>query len=93
LTRGSEAQYKYRFKQWGWKKNIPSSKKAEIIERAQKRAAKGKSTAATYLGRSVDPRKLRRQARRATTLQVSQDREGGEEVVLFGAVLPFSKRM
>ena len=56
----SESQYKYQFKKWNWKKSVPSSKKAQIVELGQKRASIGKSTVAVYKGKQVDPRKLRR---------------------------------
>ncbi|KAI9660396.1 MAG: hypothetical protein M1821_009746 [Bathelium mastoideum] len=58
----NETQYKYRFlKKWGWKKNVPEAKKKQIVERSQSRASIGKSTTATYKGKPVDPKKLRRQ--------------------------------
>ncbi|KAI9690498.1 MAG: hypothetical protein M1822_009461 [Bathelium mastoideum] len=58
----NESQYKYRFfKKWGWKRNVPKTKKKQIVELGQSRALIGKSTTATYKGKPVDPKKLRRQ--------------------------------
>ena len=60
----SESQYKYRFNRvWGWKRNIPASKKQKINEYCQSRAQSGKSTTVSYQGRPVDDRQLRRQAK------------------------------
>ena len=93
----SEVQYKYQFKKWGWKKNIPATKKAAIVERGQTRAALGKSTTATFQGREVDRKKLRRQAKEATrkeiALKATADRAESQQSSLFGSVLPFGNRM
>jgi hypothetical protein len=65
----SQSQYKYQFKSWGWKKSIPSSKKAQMCEIEQTRAALGKSTVMKYKGQEVDQtiqNKLRRYAKMAT---------------------------
>jgi hypothetical protein len=78
---------------WGWKKNIPASKKAEIIKRAQERAKMGKSTLANFHGRQVDTRKLCRQARKAIASNMSSDRQGQQLAGIFNSVLPFNKRM
>jgi hypothetical protein len=56
----SEPQYKYKFKSWKWKKNISSTKKAQICEVVQTRAALGKSGIVKYKGKEVDEKKLRR---------------------------------
>ena len=89
----SEAQYKYRFKKWEWKKNVPATKKAAIVERGQTRAALGKSTIATFQGREVDSKKLRRHAKEALrkeiALKATADRAGSQQSSLFGSVFPF----
>ena len=94
----SESQYKYQFsKKWGWKKNIPTSKKAAICELGQTRAALGKSTAAKYKGRGVDPKKLRRYAkdvaRKEVALNAAAGGAGCRPGGLFGPGLPFGNRM
>ena len=60
LFTASDAQYKYHFKKWGWKKSLSSVKKESIIKATQTRANAGKSTAAKLQGREVDKKKLRR---------------------------------
>ena len=67
----SESQYKYRFKGWDWKRNIPASKKQKINEYCQSRAQLGKSTTVSYKGRPVDDRQLRRQAKKATRVKMT----------------------
>jgi hypothetical protein len=67
----SESQYKYRFKGWDWKRNIPASKKQKINEYRQSRAQLGKSTTVSYKGRPVDDRQLRRQAKKATRVEMT----------------------
>ena len=67
----SESQYKYRFKVWGWKRNISVSKKQKINEYCQSRAQLGKSTIVSYKGRPVDDRQLRRQAKKATRVKMA----------------------
>ena len=60
----SGSQYKYQFnKKWGWKKNVPASTKANIVQKGQKRASMGKSTVAMYKGNRIDSKKLRRHAK------------------------------
>ncbi|KAI9764311.1 MAG: hypothetical protein M1840_008529 [Geoglossum simile] len=93
----SQTQYKYQFgRKWGWRKNIPSSKKAAICERGQSRAALGKSTVAQYKGKDIDPKKLRRYAktvaRRETTLRTIGE-SAGQQDRLFGLSLPFGNRI
>ena len=93
----SESQYKYHFRKWGWKKNIPAAKKNAIIGRGQTRAALGKSTVATFKGKQVDPKKLRRQAkeeaRKGFALKPTSDSAENQQASLFGSVLPFGNRM
>ncbi|KAN0089874.1 hypothetical protein V8E51_018453 [Hyaloscypha variabilis] len=66
----NEPQYKYQFKQWGWKKNIPASKKAQMCDIGQTRANLGKGTVMKYKGKEVDENKLRRYAKMATRKDV-----------------------
>jgi len=89
----SEAAYKYRFKRWGRRKNIPSLKKEEILEIAQSRALEGKSTKATYLGRPVDKRRLQRQARQDSISLLSEIKGRAGQSALFPTSIPFSQRM
>ena|SRR5579862_2403094 len=93
----SQTQYKYQFgRKWGWRKNIPSSKKAAICERGQTRAALGKSTAVTYKGKDVDPKKLRRYAKTVARKETAFGTTGqpvGQQGGLFGLALPFGNRM
>jgi hypothetical protein len=93
----SQTQYKYQFgRKWGWRKNIPSSKKAAICERGQTRAALGKSTVAKYKGKDVDPKKLRRFAKTAARKEITLGAPGepaGQQGGIFGLVLPFGNRM
>ncbi|KAF2101321.1 hypothetical protein NA57DRAFT_53297 [Rhizodiscina lignyota] len=56
-------QYKYRFNKWGWKKNIPTTKKKAILEFSQSSAQSGNLRAVKYKGRPVEPKKLRRYVR------------------------------
>ena len=60
LSTTSDAQYKYHFKKWGWKKSISSGKKETLMKVMQTRARAGKSTAAIVQGKEVDKSKLRR---------------------------------
>src|SRR5271168_4304049 len=67
LTRtiNSESQYKYHFKKWwGSRKYIRSSDKRALIHIAQERTKVGKLMLATYKGRPVEIRKLRREAKK-----------------------------
>jgi CTP-dependent riboflavin kinase len=66
----SESQYKYQFKTWGWKKNVPATKKAQMCEIERTRASLGKSTVMKYKGQDLDPNKLRRYAKMASRKDV-----------------------
>ncbi|KAH8786356.1 hypothetical protein F5882DRAFT_497061 [Hyaloscypha sp. PMI_1271] len=61
-----ESQYKYQFKTWGWKKNVPATKKAQMCEIERTRASLGKSTVMKYKGQDLDLNKLRRYAKMAS---------------------------
>ncbi|PMD49347.1 uncharacterized protein K444DRAFT_298311 [Hyaloscypha bicolor E] len=65
-----EPQYKYQFKTWGWKKNVPATKKAEMCEIGRTRASLGKSTVMKYKGQDLDLNKLRRYAKMASRKDV-----------------------
>jgi hypothetical protein len=93
----SVAQYKYQFgKKWRWKKNIPASKKAAILELGQQRAALGKESAPRFKGKDVDFRKLRRHMKHVFrhelvaqgAMQRLHPRRG-----LFSVIIPFQNRM
>jgi hypothetical protein len=62
-------QYKYRFDKWGWKKSISSSKKDAILRISQKRDRQGLSSAITFKGRTLDTKKLNRQARKGKSAE------------------------
>jgi len=64
LIKARTHQYKWQFKKWGWKKSIPSAKKARLLEIGHRRARQGNDTSITYQGRTLDAKKLLRYARR-----------------------------
>ncbi|KAK5943158.1 hypothetical protein PMZ80_004164 [Knufia obscura] len=98
--RASEDQYKYRFRVWGWtgKKNsaqVPKHIKQEIMSRAQKRAARGKVTAAEFKGQIIHPQRLRSEidalSNNNNTLTISQIfRSPVGPVQHFGSYVPFN---
>lgn len=54
-------QYKYQFKKWNLRKNVPSDAKTHIGRCLQTRAEAGRaSTTIQYKGHNVDPEKIRR---------------------------------
>ncbi|KAF4306949.1 hypothetical protein GTA08_BOTSDO06015 [Botryosphaeria dothidea] len=54
-------QYKYQFRKWNLRKNVPSDAKTHIGRCLQTRAEAGRaSTIIQYKGHNVDPRKIRR---------------------------------
>jgi hypothetical protein len=83
----SETQYKYRFKQWGWKKNVSASKKRAVLDISQRRAQLGKATLVTYKGKQIDAKKLRREAknvkRKEKSLTATVLEPGQQENLLF----------
>ncbi|KAF8246419.1 hypothetical protein K440DRAFT_662174 [Wilcoxina mikolae CBS 423.85] len=56
----SEPQYKYKFKKWNIKKNIPSTKKKAMWDTYKERKKIGKSTKFIYEGKEVSTQKLSR---------------------------------
>lgn len=56
----SPSHCKYRFKSWGWKKNIPEHVKKAIRVKVMQRAAQGKDTIVLYNGRRIPPGRLQR---------------------------------
>ena len=90
----SETSYKYKFKNWGWKKNIPSSKKAAMCEIRQTRANVGKLSTLEYGGKEVSHQKLRRYLKTSMRQESSFGGPpiiggGTEGRVLSGPVLAF----
>ncbi|KAF1955045.1 hypothetical protein CC80DRAFT_475126 [Byssothecium circinans] len=66
-----ENQYKYHFKKWKWKRNIPSQKKASIATQLESRAQAGKMTGAiTFQGRPVEMHKIRRHLKNSVRTKV-----------------------
>jgi hypothetical protein len=55
--------YKFRFKKWGWKKNIPAKKKAAILDSLETRPGGYRNTTVRFKGRNVDGRRLLRAAK------------------------------
>lgn len=93
----SEPSYRYHFKQWGWTKNVSSSRKNHILQRTTARALQGKSTTAVVAGRKVDGRILRRQAkanaRQELFILESSSRLAEHQSQVFGRFLPFGSKM
>lgn len=85
-------QYKHHFKKWKWKKNIPTTKKIEIVEQLESRARAGKSgTVVRWQGKAAEPHKIRRYMKgkmRAESSAVSLHRPNAA-----GPVLEFSNSM
>jgi len=93
----SEAQYKYRFNQWGWKKSVSASKKRAALNITQRRAELGKATVVTYKGKQIDTKKLRREAknvkRMGMSLMSASPDPGRHENPLFTSNLLFGTKM
>ncbi|KAL9608829.1 MAG: hypothetical protein Q9167_006347 [Letrouitia subvulpina] len=79
------SQYRYRFKKWGWKKNIPSRKKAKMCDIRQNRAKAGKQTSLEHEGKIVEVKRLRRYLKETTRRDVAQkdigDRGNGWKLI------------
>ncbi|MCJ1428601.1 hypothetical protein MMC29_006511 [Sticta canariensis] len=64
--------YKYHFKKWKLKKNIPTSKKEAMLRIRQQRTDAGKPTAFHYKGMKVDDNKLRRHVKESVRRDVAR---------------------
>lgn len=87
-------QYKYQFKKWNLRKNVPSDAKTYIGRCLQTRAEAGRaSTTIQYKGHNVDPAKIRRylkdKRRQDSILKVPASNVG----VVANARLAFGKNM
>ncbi|KAF2644412.1 hypothetical protein P280DRAFT_504011 [Massarina eburnea CBS 473.64] len=82
-----ENQYKYHFKKWNWKRNIPSQKKASIATQLESRAKMGKTASTiSFKGRPVEMHKIRRHLKntsRANLGSMALDRRATEPVLAF----------
>ncbi|KAK5101482.1 hypothetical protein LTR70_000788 [Exophiala xenobiotica] len=98
----NEEAYKYRFKRWGWtgKKNsarVPKAIKQELLSRAQKRAARGKSTVAEYQGQIIHPQRLQSEISslsnndNLTMSKIFHGTTGNNQH--FGSYMPFSESL
>lgn len=90
-------QYKHHFRKWKVKKNIPASKKRQILDLHKRRAEDGKSSAVVkFKGKYVDQKKLERQhkteARKHIFMKAIQDVDWHSNAAPSPA-LPFGNKM
>ena len=94
----SEPSYKYYInRKWKLRKSIPTAKKAAMVGILQSRAKAGKSTALTYKGKEVDPKKLRRamkeDARQHITMHAASTGIDAEAGLISHTVFPAGNKM
>ncbi|KAH8812637.1 hypothetical protein F5884DRAFT_832254 [Xylogone sp. PMI_703] len=93
----SESQYKRYFSIWGWKRNIPASKKDAICKEIQTRAQLGKASKSQYKGYKVDNTQIRRhvktKARQNAMGDSSLALDVGNIELLFGHALQCGRRV
>jgi hypothetical protein len=92
----SEPDYKYQFRKWKWKKNVPAVKKTAILEMGEHRIALGKSSIPRYKGKQVGYSKLLRH-KKCVARRKYAFLEGinGQPLTkgLFSNIIPFDKRV
>ncbi|MCJ1264032.1 hypothetical protein MMC22_003903 [Lobaria immixta] len=64
--------YKYHFKKWKLKKNIPTPKKEAMLNIRRQRTEAGKPTTFLYNGTKVEDKKLRRQVKESARREVAR---------------------
>lgn len=92
----SEASYRYHFKRWGWRKNVASSIKDIVLQKAHRRARQGKSTTVLVDGSKVDAKIIRHakaEARKEHSILDNSSRLADHQYQVFGKFLPFGNRI